>query len=150
MSNRFTPFFQPYTGRKRVYISGPMTGIVDSNELAFHEAAVTLRELGYMVCNPHETSSLLGSLSHADYLRFDFERVLEADFLVALPGWEHSMGALAEILMAIRMDTKVWKWSTFDNYDRIDYKEVAHWLGRPVKLTVAAALNEAAEEIISG
>ena len=128
--NRFTPFFQPYTGSKRVYISGPMTGYENENQEAFAEAAETLRDRGYMVCNPHETSTLLGELTHSEYLRFDFERVLEADFLVALDGWEQSLGALAEILMAVRMDVKVWRWSTFENYDRITYEDVATAIGR--------------------
>ena len=122
--NRFTPFFHPYDGAKRVYVSGPMTGYKDQNEIAFRDATEALQLDGYMVCNPHETSDLLGELSHAQYLRFDFERVLEADFLVALPGWEKSMGALAEILMAIRIGVKVWRWETFSQYNLITYGHV--------------------------
>ncbi len=125
----FTPFFQPYTGRKRVYISGPMTGYENANEKAFEEAADNLRDLDYMVCNPHDTSTLLGELTHAEYLRFDFERILEADFLVALPGWETSLGALSEILMAVRMDVKVWRWVCFADYNRITYTQVAEAIG---------------------
>ncbi len=94
--NSFTPFFHPYDqGLKKVYVSGPMTGKIDANKAAFAEATKTLQARGYAVCNPHDTSTLLGKLTHAQYLRFDFERVLEADFLVSLPGWEHSLGSLA-------------------------------------------------------
>lgn len=130
MKHTFTPFFTPYDARKnkRVYISGPMTGYAELNYPAFAEAAATLRELGYMVCNPCETTDILGddgTLTHADFLRFDFERVLEADFLVALDGWEASLGAISEILMAVRMGTKVWRWSTFVDYDRVTYDDVA-------------------------
>jgi hypothetical protein len=107
-----------------------MTGYVNENTDAFGEAAVSLRNLGYMVCNPHDTSALLGKLSHAEYLRFDFERVLEADFLVALPGWEESLGALSEILVAVRMEVKVWRWETFADYNRITYYEVAEAIGK--------------------
>ena len=125
-NNSFTPFFHPYDkGLKRVYISGPMTGKPNQNEAAFTEAAVDLLLRGYAVCNPHDTSELLGELTHAQYLRFDFERVLEADFLVALPGWEKSMGALSELLMAVRMGVKCWRWETFDNYDLITYEHIA-------------------------
>lgn len=118
---RFTPFFQPYGTDKRVYVSGPMTGLEDSNAAAFSEAAETLRELGYAVCNPVETSDLLGERSHAEYLRFDFERVLEADFVVVLDGWENSLGALAELVVATRIGTKCWRWTNFENYDQIHY-----------------------------
>jgi hypothetical protein len=107
-----------------------MTGYKNENTDAFEEAAVSLRDLGYMVCNPHDTSALLGKLSHAEYLRFDFQRILEADFLVALPGWNKSLGALSEILMAVRMDVKVWQWENFADYDRITYGEVATAIGQ--------------------
>ena len=124
--NSFTPFFHPYDqGLKRVYVSGPMTGYPNENEAAFTEATLELWSLGYSVCNPHDTSALLGKLTHAQYLRFDFERVLEADFLVALPGWENSMGALSELLMAVRMSVKCWRWETFKDYSLITYEDIA-------------------------
>lgn len=137
--NRFTPFFKPYTGTKRVYVSGPMTGIENDNKEAFAEASEALRERGYMVCNPHDTSTLLGKLTHAEYLRFDFERVLEADFLVALPGWEQSLGALSEILMAVRIGTKCWRWENFADYDLITYDDVAAHIGASYRTTVKGA-----------
>lgn len=123
---RFTPFYTPaLEKRKRAYISGPMTGIKDLNAVAFSNAAEYLRHLDYAVCNPIETSKQLGDkLTHAQYLRFDFHRILEADFLVALPGWEQSTGARAEILMAIRMDVKVWDWATWGSYNRITENDV--------------------------
>lgn len=122
------PFFTPLRSQrgKRVYVSGPMTGYENYNAEEFAAAARGLREMGYSVCNPVETSSWLGhDLSHADYLRFDFERVLEADFLVALAGWERSLGAISELLVATRIGTKCWYWPTFEDYDRITYENVA-------------------------
>ena len=128
--NRLTPFFVPIDStRKRVYVSGPMSGIENSNAEAFFEATVDLQKLGYSVCNPVDTSDLLGTLTHAQYLRFDFERVLEADFLVALDGWEQSKGATAELLVATRIGTKCWRWSTFDRYDLITVEDVQKALG---------------------
>lgn len=119
------PFFTPREAhKKKVYISGPMTGLPNENAEAFAQAAEALRERGYGVCNPVETSDLLGKLTHAQYLRFDFERVLEADFLVALPGWENSLGALSEIMVAVRIDTPVWGWENWQDYDRITYERV--------------------------
>lgn len=118
------PFFKPHDGTKNVYISGGMSGYPDDNAPSFEIAEAALQALGYAVCSPVRTSEWLGDLSHADYLRFDFERVLEADFLVALPGWETSLGALAEILVATRIGTKVWRWENFSNYDLVTYADV--------------------------
>jgi hypothetical protein len=141
------PFFTPYDAPKgkRVYVSGPMTGYPENNYPAFREATRRLRDMGYAVCNPCETSTILGEdLTHAQYLRFDFERVLEADFLVALPGWARSLGAISEILVAVRMGTKVWRWDTFEDYDRITYEHVAQAIsdmtnGKESPTTVGAA-----------
>lgn len=124
---RFTPFYIPaLQNRKRVYISGPMTGLPELNAPAFNQAAAKLRRLDYAVCSPTETSGFLGEhLAHHEYLRFDFERVLEADFLVVLPGWEKSKGARAEILMALRMGVKCWDWHTWGKYNLITEDAVA-------------------------
>lgn len=101
-----------------------MTGYINNNARAFAEAEVGLVGMGYSVCNPVKTSDWLGEMEHSDYLRFDFERVLEADFLVALPGWERSLGSISEILMAVRMGVKVWRWENFEEYDRVTYSDV--------------------------
>lgn len=119
------PFFTPRDWwKKKVYISGPMTGLPEHNTPAFRSAAEQLRAKEYSVCNPAETDDILGPLSHEQYLRFDFERVLEADFLIALPGWENSLGATAEILVATRVGTPVWGWENWQDYDRITYERV--------------------------
>ncbi len=129
--HRFTPFFKPYSSnRKRVYVSGPMTGYPDNNFPAFDLAASKLRDLGYQVCSPADTDKYLGQLTHEQYLRFDFERVLEADFLVALKGWQKSMGALSELLMAVRMGTKCWEWENFEEYNPILYEQIAEAISR--------------------
>lgn len=140
------PFFKPYSGKKNVYISGPMTGYKELNFPAFDEAAAILRSLDYAVCSPAETDLVLGVgvLTHAQYLRFDFDRVLEADFLAALPGWEASLGALSEILVAVRIGTPVWGWENWDTYDRIRYERVAQaisdiHMGAATTTTVGAA-----------
>jgi len=119
------PFFTPRDNwKKKVYVSGPMTGLPEHNGPAFQKAATTLRELDYSVCNPQETDIILGPLLHEEYLRFDFERVLEADFVVALNGWEGSLGATSEILVAMRIGIPVWGWENWKDYDRISYDRV--------------------------
>jgi hypothetical protein len=113
MRHNLKPWFMPIDGhRGLVYLSGPMTGIEEHNAVAFSVAARDLRTAGYAVCNPLDTSEWLGALSHAKYLRFDFQRVLEADFVVVLEGWESSPGARAEVYMAVNMGTLVWTYKT--------------------------------------
>lgn len=45
---------------RRIYISGPMTGLPDFNFPAFHDAAARLRERGHEVANPAEINSEAG------------------------------------------------------------------------------------------
>lgn len=123
---RLTPFYTPLGGRKRVYISGPMTGFEGYNIPAFDAAAKKLRHLSYSVCSPAETSTLLGwHLEHEDYMRFDFERVLEADFVAVLEGWEDSKGARAEISMALHLGVSCWPFEGWGHSLRITEEDVA-------------------------
>ena len=129
MNHTITPFFTPLDAEEsRVYISGPMTGFPGSNGKEFAKKAATLRADGYAVCNPVETSIILGDLSHPDYLRFDFARLLEADWMFALSGWEDSSGARAEIYMAVSMGLGVW--SDYDLIHRVQLEEVIEALRR--------------------
>lgn len=121
-----TPFYTPVGNLKRVYISGPMTGYEDNNIPAFEAAAKKLRHLSYSVCSPAETSTFLGwDLAHEDYMRFDFERILEADFVAVLPGWEDSKGARAEIAMALHIGISCWPFGDWGHSARITLDDFA-------------------------
>lgn len=86
-----------------IYLSGPMTGYPESNYPAFRAAARQLREMGHRVYNPAEfphdgdEASFPLRRAFAAYCAFI---CLEADTIVALPGWEKSRGATAELALA--------------------------------------------------
>lgn len=111
MRHSLTPFFTPLETevRGRVYISGAMTDTDAGQEVRFDTVATSLREANYAVCNPYDTSALLGVLTHERYLRFDFQRILEADWIVVLSGWEESPGCRAELHMALTMGVPVFE-----------------------------------------
>jgi len=50
---------------KRIYISGPMTGLPEHNFPAFHAAAERLRKAGWEVNNPAEETSSESVLDEA-------------------------------------------------------------------------------------
>ena len=95
---------------KRVYLAGPMRGYPQWNHPAFFAAADKLRQLGCeIVWNPAEHDKHIGfdnnksELSVEDFqrmMRWDFERVMEAEAVVFLHGWTRSRGACAERLIA--------------------------------------------------
>lgn len=77
----------------KIYLSGPMTGIEDSNFPAFHDWAKRLRDLGYEVESPAEMQS---QKSWEDYLRQDIVVILECDAIAVMPGHDTSKGSAVE------------------------------------------------------
>ena len=91
---------------KRVYISGPMTGLPEFNFPAFHSAAQELRRCGYEVVNPAEINAENNGDWHI-YLRADIKALCDCDILALLPGWEGSNGAHLELHVAHRLGRNV-------------------------------------------
>lgn len=92
---------------KRIYISGPMTGLPGLNFGAFHLTAHQLRALGYEVVNPAEKQSESEDLSCEEYLKQDLQQMLTCDTIALLPGWQASKGAHLELHVAHRVGMNV-------------------------------------------
>lgn len=80
---------------RRIYISGPITGMVDLNRQAFGAAAQALREAGFEPVNPHE-NGVERSAPWSDHMRADIKMLMDCEGVALLPGWEHSKGARIE------------------------------------------------------
>ena len=91
---------------KRIYISGPMSGIAEHNFPAFNAEAARLRAMGYEVVNPAEMN--VGSQDdwHA-CLRADIKALCDCDTIALMPGWENSKGAHLEVHVAHRLGIAV-------------------------------------------
>ncbi len=89
---------------KRIYLSGPMTGIEECNRPAFNLKAVELRKQGAIVLNPARHP--LG-LDYEEYMRLAILDVELCDIVVCLPGWENSPGAIREIRKAKQLGKMV-------------------------------------------
>ena len=106
---------------KRVFLSGPMTGIEHYNAEAFMSANVVLKEAGAAyVYNPairyvQQRNEVAEAKTHADYMcdciheltdrrkrSQGWEEVVPMayDMLVSLPGWQDSEGAVTERTVA--------------------------------------------------
>jgi hypothetical protein len=90
---------------KKVYVSGPMTGMPDHNFPAFNAAAAALRALGWEVVNPVDVNPDTGT----DWLTCmvnDLEAMRGCTAIALLPGHEKSDGASMEKIAAKRMGMK--------------------------------------------
>ncbi|MGA8134053.1 MAG: DUF4406 domain-containing protein [Pseudomonas gingeri] len=90
---------------KRIYLSGPMTGLPVLNLPAFSAMTTSLRQAGHAVTNPAELNPDGGSWH--DCMRRDIVALMECDTVATLPGWEHSKGARLEVLIAERLGMTV-------------------------------------------
>lgn len=98
---------------RRIYIAGGMTGIPDLNRPAFAAAAKRLAAAGHVPVNPHDVaphphdgdcppSYAVSDDGHsaACYLRTCFQALLGCDEVHLLAGWESSVGANREFMLA--------------------------------------------------
>lgn len=90
--------------KKRVYISGPMTGYADYNRPAFRAAAKEFNERGFIALDP---SVLPDGLTQQQYMDIDIAMLRCCDFIYQLPGWFNSLGAQAEFALAKKLGVKV-------------------------------------------
>ena len=105
-SDRPSVFRLPRRAGRRVYLSGPMTGMPQANFPAFHAEAQRLRDLGYHVVNPAELNPNPDTPWHL-CMRADLKALLDCDAIVLLEGWQASQGAHLELHVAHRVGLEV-------------------------------------------
>jgi hypothetical protein len=90
------PWVSVLKGRK-VYLSGPMTGIPDFNFPFFERVESWLKESGALPVSPHRVPT---QKTWEDYLKVDINLLLGCEAIMLLPGWKRSQGALLERAIA--------------------------------------------------
>lgn len=86
---------------RRVYISGPMSGVVDNNAKAFDERKAKLEAVGMVVISPVDLDRAATVVpAYADCLRRDIRAMLDCTHISYLPGSERSTGAMVERTIA--------------------------------------------------
>lgn len=83
--------------KKKIYISGPMSGLPEFNMPAFHGMAEFLKKMGWIVLNP---AVFPEGLEYHEYMQLDLVMVGISDAVMMLGGWENSPGAKAEFALA--------------------------------------------------
>ena len=88
--------------KKRIYISGKITGTADYME-RFANAQKELEAQGYSALNPAAVGSLMPSdTEYEEYMDMCFTMLFMCDTIFMLKGWEDSPGANRERDFAMR------------------------------------------------
>jgi hypothetical protein len=82
---------------KKLYLSGPMTGVKDLNKPCFNRYAHALRRKGYRVVNPPELDKVDPQRTWEGCLQRDIRFLMDCDRIAVLPGWKKSKGANLEV-----------------------------------------------------
>lgn len=115
------------TKRNRsAYLAGPMRGLPYFNFPAFDFATAALQHLGWFIYSPaakdRDTLDIdlcpdgtdeeltQQGFSLAGALAWDFARIMEADCVIALPGWERSTGVHWEFTVAYALGKPVFQY----------------------------------------
>ncbi|EPG9672815.1 DUF4406 domain-containing protein [Citrobacter freundii] len=88
----------------KIYIAGPMSGLVEFNRPAFMFTAAKLTGRGHTALNP---AILPDGLSQAEYMDICLAMLRCADVIYLLKGWEYSPGARAEKALAEKLELQV-------------------------------------------
>lgn len=86
--------------KRKIYISGPMTGYADFNRPAFNAAAEKVIADGNAPLNPALAPD---GLTQAEYMQLAMQQVFMADAIILLDGWNQSKGARAEYALAEKL-----------------------------------------------
>lgn len=97
--------------KKKIYISGPITGNMENYRSEFAMAAQMVADNGDIPLNP---AVLPQGMSQRDYMTICFAMLETADLVVMLPGWGSSEGACVERLYAAKIGTPVMTLEAFE------------------------------------
>ena len=86
--------------KKIFYIAGPITGHVNFNRIAFERVENRIIESGMIALNP---TRLPVGMPEPAYMDICVAMVRHCDAVVMLNGWQHSLGAVAERALAVKL-----------------------------------------------
>ena len=105
---------------KKIYISGPITGVPGAISAAhFARAEQDLRGLGFCnIINPRFMFEGTG-LSYNDIMKHCLDLVCSADVVLLLPGWQNSRGAQMELGAAYARGLPIYEYDVSWHCDRL-------------------------------
>jgi nucleoside 2-deoxyribosyltransferase len=86
--------------KKKIYISGPISGVpFEQAKAAFEDAEMRLEEKGYAPVNPIDNGLPRNSIWE-EHMRADLKLMMDCDAIYMLKGFRRSRGAMVEYTIA--------------------------------------------------
>ena len=93
--------------KKKIYISGRITGYEKEAEKQFNEAEKEFIARGFEVVNPMKLKHNHDK-TWEEYMREDIKALMTCDCILMLKRWEFSKGALIEFNLATKLNFKIY------------------------------------------
>ena len=94
--------------KKKIYISGPISGHdIEERRAAFSAVERMLREEGLEVVNPLKVA-FPEDCTHEQYMRVDIALLIGCDYIYLMKGWDESLGASTESVVAYSAGIEVY------------------------------------------
>lgn len=94
--------------KKKIYISGPISGHdIEERRAAFAAVESMLREEGLEVVNPLNVA-FPEYCTHEQYMRVDIALLIGCDYIYLMKGWDESLGASTEFVVATSAGIEVY------------------------------------------
>lgn len=117
-SDSFLGGYTRFDFDKIYYLSGPMAGYPEHNFPAFQKAMEELEESGVLIRSPHKMKPPMANPTDQDYLAHDFAQMcMRCDGIILLQGWPQSVGARAELEIAMTLKWPVYYYEDWTLYD---------------------------------
>lgn len=91
--------------QKKVYLAGPMTGILNNNEESFTKYEKELSAKGFDVINPNNLHKEKVIGKHSDFMKVDLPEMIKCDAVALMSSqpFQRSKGCRMEIFLAIEL-----------------------------------------------
>ena len=91
---------EAYPPKKRIYISGPISGYrLGERRITFKKAQVYFEDQGYDVFNPME-NGLPAKAATREHMKLDIEQLMTCNYIYMMRRWTHSKGCKVEFDVA--------------------------------------------------
>lgn len=104
----------------RIYLSGPITN-EKNYRLNFLRAENTVRShiKGSVIVSPMRLEDILPNGKHKEFMELCYLLLGMSDVMVALPGWDKSIGAMKERTLALEMKMPIFELDDIDSIKSI-------------------------------